>query len=79
MKQIYRKSSKETRRSYSFFDGPNAGVIRIRVFLPFSAGIRMRVLFEGGSLLRIYGILVNDEKAHKLGRCTTLMIADKRD
>ena len=58
MKQIYRKSSKETRRSYSFFDGPNAGVIRIRVFLPFSAGlIRTRVLFEGGSLLRIYGIL----------------------
>ena len=60
----YRKSSKETRGSYSFSEGPNAGLIRVwpqflhfcLQFLKFSAGlIRMRVLFEGGSLLRIYG------------------------
>ena len=48
----YRKSSKETRGSYSLNEGPNAGLIRIWVFLPiaykFSVGlIKMRVLFEG--------------------------------
>ena len=61
----YRKSSKETCGSFSFFDGPNASLIRISsefghfclLFFKFSAGlIRMRVLFEGGSLSRIYVI-----------------------
>ena len=57
----YCKSSKETRGSYSFSEGPNAGLIRIWVFLPivfkFAAGlIRIWVLFEGGSLSRIYGM-----------------------
>ena len=51
--------------SCSFSDGPNAGLIRILpefghfclLFSKFSAGvIRMRVLFEGGSLSRIYGM-----------------------
>ena len=63
--QRYRKSSKETRGCYFFFEGPNAGLIRIwpkfghfcLMFFKSSAGlIRMRVLFEGGSLSRIYGI-----------------------
>ena len=66
----YRKSSKETRGSYSFSEGSNAGLIRVwpqfchfcLLFFKFSAGlIRMRVLFEGGSLSRIYGNL------HKFG------------
>ena len=30
---VYRKSSKETRGSYSLSQGPNAGLIRIRVLL----------------------------------------------
>ena len=64
----YRKSSKETRVSYSSSNGPNAGLIRIwprflhfgLLFFKLSAGlIRMRVLFEGGSLSRIYGIFLN--------------------
>ena len=64
-KDIYRKSSKETRGSYSFSEGPNAGLIRIWpefrlfciLFFKFPAGlIRMWVLFEGGSLSRIYGM-----------------------
>ena len=64
----YRKSSKETRGYYSFSEGPNAGFIRVwtqfghfcLLFFKFSAGlIRMRVLFEGGSLSRIYGIQKN--------------------
>ena len=62
---IYRKSSKETRGSYSFSEAPTAGLIRNLVkfcsfyllFFKFTAGlIRMRVLFEGGSLSRIYGM-----------------------
>ena len=61
----YRKSSKETRGSYSSSEAPTAGLIRILVdfcsfyllFFKFTAGlIRMRVLFEGGSLSRIYGM-----------------------
>ena len=61
----YRKCSKETRGSYAFSEGPNAGLIRIwplfrhfcLLFFKLSAGlIRMRVLFEGGSLSRIYGM-----------------------
>ena len=61
---MYRKSSKETRGSYSFSEAPTAGLIRNLVkfcsfyllFFKFTAGlIRMRVLFEGGSLSRIYG------------------------
>ena len=52
--------------SYSFSEGPNADLIRIwpkfghfcLLFSKFFAGlIRMRVLFEGGFLSRIYGIL----------------------
>ena len=63
-KYTYRKSSKETRGSYSSSEAPTAGLIRILVdfcsfyllFFKFTAGlIRMRVLFEGGSLSRIYG------------------------
>ena len=59
----YRKSSKETRGSYSFSEGSNAGLIRILpkfghfclLIIMFAVGlIRMRVLFKGGSLLRIY-------------------------
>ena len=61
----YRKSSKETHGSYSFSEGPNAGLLRIwpkfghfyLLFFNFAAGlIRMRVLFEGRSLSRIYSI-----------------------
>ena len=61
----YRKSSKETRGSYSFFEGPNAGLIRTwlkfehfcLLCFKFSAGlIRMHVLFEGGSLSRIHSM-----------------------
>ena len=60
----YRKSSKETRGSYSFSEGPNAGLIIIwlkfghfcLLIIMFAAGlIRMQVLFEGGFLSRIYG------------------------
>ena len=61
---IYRKSSKETCGSYSFSEGPNAGLIRIwpefvhfcLLFLKFSAcHIRTWVLFEDGSPSRIFG------------------------
>ena len=64
----YSKSLKETHGSYSFSKGPNVGLIRIwpkfvhfcLLIFKFSVGlIRIRVLFEGGSLLRIYGIYSN--------------------
>ena len=53
---IYRKSSKETRRP----EGLNVVLIRIwyfcLLFFKVSVGfIRMRVLFEGGSLSKIFG------------------------
>ena len=63
--RVYRKSSKETRGSYSFFEGLNASLIRILpkflhfclLFFKFSVGrIRMQALFKGWSLLRIYGL-----------------------
>ena len=61
----YCKSSKETHGSYSFFEGPNAGLIRTwlkfehfcLLCFKFSVGlIRMHVLFEGGSLSRIHSM-----------------------
>ena len=55
----YRKSSKETRGSYSFSEGANAGLIRILpnfcIFAYWFLSL-LRVLFEGGSLSRIYGM-----------------------
>ena len=52
----YRKSSKETRGSYSISQTANAG--RIRLFIgkinKYAGLIGIRFLFEGGSLSRIY-------------------------
>ena len=56
IKSKYRKSSKETRRSYSFFEGLNAGLIKIwpgfghfcLLFFKFF----LRVLLECGSYSR---------------------------
>ena len=75
---VYRKSSKETRGSYSFSEAPTAGLIRILakfcsfylLFFKFTAGlIRMRVLFEGGSLSRIYGMYIHKTYLYFLGTC----------
>ena len=54
----YRKSSKETRGSYSTSQPSNAGLIRVCIGKKDkNAGlIGIRVLFEGESLLRIYGM-----------------------
>ena len=55
---MYRKSSKETRGSYFSSKTTNAGLIRVCIGkISKNAGfIRIQVLFEGGSLSRIYGI-----------------------
>ena len=55
---IYRKSSKETRGSYSSSWTAFAGLIRVCIGkISKNAGlIRIRVLFEGGALSSIYGI-----------------------
>ena len=52
---IYRKSSKETRGSYSFSEGPNAGLIRILPNFSIFAYCflsSLRVLLECGSYSR---------------------------
>ena len=57
-KTAYLKSSKEIRWSYSISQIANEGLIRVCIGkISKNAGlIRIRVLFEGGSLSRIYGI-----------------------
>ena len=57
------QSSKKTCGSYSFSEGQNGGLIRIWKSLPIvfklnEGLIRIRVLFEVGSLSRIYGSFV---------------------